>query len=85
MSYSSGIFNLEASLLWNSNSNSNWSLNWKKEKRKKKENLPGPRILPFGPTAETHCAAQLVAPTRALLALTTGPRCSVLLTRGLTH
>jgi hypothetical protein len=34
MSYSSGIFNLETSLLWNSNSNSNWSLNWKKEKRK---------------------------------------------------
>jgi hypothetical protein len=34
MSYSSGIFNLETSLLWNSNSNSNWSLNWKREKRK---------------------------------------------------
>jgi hypothetical protein len=27
MSYSSEIFNLETSLLWNSNSNSNWSLN----------------------------------------------------------
>jgi hypothetical protein len=66
MSNSIGIFNLEASLLWNSNSNSNWSLNWKKREKKienkmeKIKTLPGPQTsnsahfyfthLPCGPS-----------------------------------